>query len=306
MTYVFGIDGGGTRSRMRIADQDGRLLHRAECDSTNIYSVGIEAAQKNLRALVERTCAGAGIDPARFDAGCFGSAGLDRHAERELFTSFFRDSLGMACPVKLCNDGEILLVGALGDTQGYCLIGGTGSLALARRSDGTVVRAGGLGYMLGDEGSACWIGWCAVRRALRAAEGRDLPTEMLPALMAHFHLEEPGDFVALIHHHFDKPMVAAAARLVADYAAQGDALAADICEQAAEELALLVESVTKRMPLEGGKLALSGGVMEHNPRIRGRLLELLSVRIPWLTVQERGGTAEEGAVLLALEQLAQR
>ncbi|MDD3212241.1 MAG: BadF/BadG/BcrA/BcrD ATPase family protein [Eubacteriales bacterium] len=304
MTYVFGIDGGGTRSRIRIADGDGRLIHRVENDSTNIYSVGIEAAQQNLRALMERACAGAGVTPAQFGAGCFGSAGLDRPAERELFTRFFRETLGIACPVKLCNDGEILLVGALGDTQGYCLIGGTGSLALARRSDGASARAGGLGYMLGDEGSACWIGWCAVRRALRAAEGRDLPTGMLPALMAHFHIELPGDFVALIHHHFDKPTVAAAARLVADYASRGDALAADICEKAAEELALLVESVVKRMPLQGGRLALSGGVMEHNPRIRGRLLELLSDRLPELAVQEKGGTAEEGAVLLALEQLA--
>lgn len=45
----------------------------------------------------------------------------------------------------LCNDGETLLVGALESTEGYCLIAGTGSLALARDREGRTARAGGLG-----------------------------------------------------------------------------------------------------------------------------------------------------------------
>lgn len=71
----------------------------------------------------------------------------------------------------LCNDGETLLVGALESTEGYCLIAGTGSLALARDREGRTARAGGLGYMLGDEGSALWIAWQAIRVPCVPARG---------------------------------------------------------------------------------------------------------------------------------------
>ncbi|MDR2158606.1 MAG: hypothetical protein LBP23_00905, partial [Treponema sp.] len=64
-----------------------------------------------------------------------------------------------------------------------CLIAGTGSVALGRSGDGRLVRSGGLGYMLGDEGSAAWIGRTAIARILRSLEGRDLPSSMLRALL---------------------------------------------------------------------------------------------------------------------------
>ena len=302
MTYVFGIDGGGTRSRMRIADRDGRLLYHAECDSTNIYSVGVETAQKNLRTLVERACAGAEVNPVQFDAGCFGSAGLDRHAECELFARFFRDSLTIACPLKLCNDGEILLVGKLRARQGYCLIGGTGSIALARSESGELIRAGGLGYMLGDEGAASWIGWQAIKRALRSLERRDLPTGMLPALLESFALRKPVDFVPMMHHRFQKAQVAAVTPLVTGFAERGDALAADICRQAVDELFMLIQSVVERMPLAGG-IALAGGVLENSALIREPLQRCLAEAYPEHPVVLDGGTALDGAYMLALEKL---
>ena len=97
-----------------------------------------------------------GVSLEKLKAGCLGSAGLSRPAEKEAFSCFFRRLLPQ-CSMYLCNDGETLLVGALEATEGYCLIAGTGSLALARDREGRTARAGGLGYMLGDEGSALWI-----------------------------------------------------------------------------------------------------------------------------------------------------
>lgn len=301
MAYVFGIDGGGTRSRMRIVEDSGEQPCRVAGESTNIYSVGMETALNHLRDLVLSACREAGIAPSQLQGGCFGSAGLDRPGEREAFRAFFHSLL--PCPVRLCNDGEIMLVGGLGSTSGYCLISGTGSLALARNKAGQTARAGGLGYMLGDEGSACWIGWKAVCRALRSIENRDLPTVMLPRLLEHFHLERASDFVALMHQRFYKPQVAAAAELVAAAAGEGDPLALDICREAALELALLVESVNRQMPLPEKQIVLSGGVLDNNRHIRSLLLEQLAKKLPDLEVREKRGSGEEGAVLLARELL---
>ena len=208
----FGIDGGGTRSRLCLFSlEDGRELGRFAGGSTNMYSVGRDAAMQNIVSLLRSS----GVSLERLKAGCLGSAGLSRPAEKEVFSDFFRRLLPQ-CRIYLCNDGETLLVGALKSTEGYCLIAGTGSLALARDHEGRTARAGGLGYMLGDEGSALWIAWQAIGRAMRSREGRDLETTLLADLVKHFSLSCPEDFVEMLHHRFEKAVVATAAGLVLD------------------------------------------------------------------------------------------
>lgn len=301
MRYAFGVDGGGTKSRARIIDERNKTLAETEGESTNMYSVGTETALGNLRRLLEAACGIAGIAVAELSAGCVGSAGLSRPEEIDVFRAFFRDFLG-GVRVKICNDSEILLVGKLRAKQGYCLIGGTGSIALARSEAGEMVRAGGLGHMLGDEGAASWIGWQAIKRALRSLENRDLPTDMLPALLQHFALRDPEDFVSMMHHRFQKAQVAAVTPLVTDFAKRGDALAIDICSRAVDELFLLVRSVVERQPQQGG-IALAGGVLENSALISEPLERRLAEAYPEHPAVRGGGTALDGACMLALEKL---
>ena len=299
----FGIDGGGTRSRIKIFALPGNeTLYQGEGGSTNIYGAELKTVLAHLRQLIAQGCERAGVSLRELACGCLGTAGLGRPKERGPFEAFFQSFL--QCPVKLCNDGEILLVGSLESTQGYCLIGGTGSLALARNAAGEVLRAGGLGYMISDEGSACWIGWEAVKRALRSVEGRDLPTGMLPDLCAFFGVDQGDAFVPLFHHHFQKAQVAASAALVLQAAEAGDPLALDIAEKAAGELCALLESVVARMPLEAPRAALSGGVIENSAFLRRELMDLLYRRLPELALVTGGGDALEGACILAREMLS--
>lgn len=294
--YGFGIDGGGTRSRLRVFDwQTGEEVCRLTGESTNMYSVGTQRAQENAMALLEA----AGLPPKAYRGGCIGSAGLARAGEHRVWSAFFQERLPH-CPVYLCNDGEILLVGSLKHTSGYALIAGTGSLALGRSSSGEIVRAGGLGYMLGDEGSALWIGWQAINRALRSAEGRDLPTRLLPKLVAHFSLEQPEDFVALMHQRFVKSEIASVAKCVLDEASD-DPLASDIVSGAVRELTLLVRSVVQRMPVENMRLAMSGGVLENSAVVRERVQAALAADYPGMRFVVGQGDAVLGACMLAAE-----
>ena len=293
---AFGIDGGGTRSRLCVFELDsGREMGRYLGGSTNMYSVGLDKALENTEALLRS----AGIPLEQLCRGCIGSAGLSRPREQEQFGDFFRRLLP-SCSVKLCNDGEILLVGALESTEGYSLIGGTGSLGLGRNREGRLVRSGGLGYMLGDEGSALWIGWQAIRRALRSEEGRDLDTCLMPLLLKHFQLERSSDFVAMTHQRFQKAEIASAAALVLENV-ETDPLAHDIGCRAVDELCLLVDSVMAQLPLERPRVALSGGVIENNVWIQTRLLAALAEKHPELETVLGSGDALKGACMLARE-----
>ena len=73
---------------------------------------------------------------------------------------------GLARRVRAISDVEAARDGALGATPGILLLAGTGSIALGRGRSGRLARAGGLGPLLGDEGSAFWIGraWLPVAR----------------------------------------------------------------------------------------------------------------------------------------------
>src|SRR5262249_7281093 len=62
--------------------------------------------------------------------------------------------------------------GGLAGQPGVVLIGGTGSVAYGRNAAGCAARAGGWGYLAGDEGSAYWIGRESLTAVALALDGR--------------------------------------------------------------------------------------------------------------------------------------
>ncbi|MDL2228645.1 ATPase [Treponema sp. OttesenSCG-928-L16] len=300
MKYFFGIDGGGTRSRLKIITGNDELVYQGEGGSTNIYAVLPEEALDNVYTLLAGGLEAAGIGTADISAGCVGSAGLSRPPEKKLFEDFFKNRFGLTCPLYLCNDGEILLVGGLEKLEGLCLIAGTGSLALGRLADGSTARSGGYGYMIGDEGSAFWIAHQAIRRSMRSMEGRDLPTGMLDALQKEYGLSSPDEFVYLLHKQFNKADIASRAGMVSGFALKKDPLAADILREASENLVSLVVSVVSRMPeLEKADLVLSGGVLENDRYIRDQFAGLLGSKLPDVRIAEKRRNAVDGACMIA-------
>jgi N-acetylglucosamine kinase-like BadF-type ATPase len=298
--YYFGIDGGGTHSRLAITGPEGKVLARAGAGSTNIYSVSQEAVAENLKVLLGSGLAAAGLRKEDLSAGCIGSAGLGREAEQRIFKGLFTSILGPEIPVALCTDAEILLCGGLDNLEGYCLIAGTGSVALGRSREGRLVRAGGLGYMLGDEGAAAWIGKTAIARSLRSLEGRDLPSSMVGAILERAGLKESEELIRYVHHDADKARVAALAPVVTEAARTGDLLALDILQSGAAELVLLAQSVLDRSPwITNRTLVLAGGVIEHDEILTGKLRSSLAAGFPGLTVTKPRGSALEGACMVA-------
>jgi N-acetylglucosamine kinase-like BadF-type ATPase len=298
--YYFGIDGGGTHSRIALTDGGGKVLALSEAGSTNIYSVSKDEVFENISKLIYSALKAAGIEKENLAAGCIGSAGLGREGERKVFRTFFDTLLGPDFSVRLCNDGEILLCGALNGLEGYCLIAGTGSIALGRSLDGRIVRAGGHGYLLGDEGSASWTGKTAIARILRSAENRDLSTNMLDPVLSAAGLTEIGELIKYVHHDADKAKIGALAPVVTAAARMGDPLAMDILHKGAEELAMLVKCVIGQSPyIKRKEIALAGGVMEHDEIVANRLKEILAGEFPDMAAFYPKGTALEGACMIA-------
>jgi N-acetylglucosamine kinase len=151
------------------------------------------------------------------------------------------------------------------------VIAGTGSIAYGRDAAGRTARAGGWGYVFGDEGGAFDIARQAVRAALRMEEGWGPPTALREALLDATGLASANQVL----HEFYSPewprsRVAALAPLIDATATNGDSVALQILDRAAQDLALLAAAVRGQLWERGDavQVAYVGGVFRS-----GRLLE---------------------------------
>jgi N-acetylglucosamine kinase-like BadF-type ATPase len=168
LTVCLGIDGGGSKTTLLLADDLGHEISCVHSGPSNWLSVGPDAAAAAIREGVYKL---KGPPP---DVVCGGFAGAGRNDGLE----FYRSVLSSVFPkahVRIETDAFIAYVGALGLKPGVLLIAGTGSIAIGRKADGTMIRVGGWGPHFGDEGSGFWIGREAVRAALRSMESGSNP-----------------------------------------------------------------------------------------------------------------------------------
>lgn len=143
--------------------------------------------------------------------------------------------------VLICDDGVTSHAGALGGEWGIVLAVGTGVACVARPRGGGAAFIGGHGYLLGDEGGAFWIGRAGLAAALRAADGRGIPTRLQASAAAAF-----GDLDGLhIRIHADPRAVDSIARFapaVVRTAREGDVGARKILDGALVELTTCVRA----------------------------------------------------------------
>lgn len=261
--YFLGVDGGQSSTTALIGDRDGRIIGWANAGPCNHVS-GTEKRAKFLRVMREclsNAAKSAGIEETnsrwRFSAACLGmSGGPDDKSE-------LLAELIDANHCIVTHDAAVALAGAASGQPGIVVIGGTGSIAFAQNARDETARAGGWGYIFGDEGSAFDVVRQAVRAILREYEGWGGTTALMPALLEAAQARDANELLHLFYKpDWPRHRVAELAQVVDQIASDGDPVAASILQQAAHELALLVSSVRSQLWSEGEhvRVAWAGGV----------------------------------------------
>ncbi len=303
MVYLVGIDGGGTRTTLALADASGREILRRTGPAGLVDPRRPTATAEMLSALVREALAAAELDgPAH--SLCAGLAGVGNAAEREMVESALRRE-GVARHVCIRSDGETALHGAFGGEAGILLVAGTGSIAYGRSEDGRVERCGGWGMVTGDEGSGYALGRAALAAALRDVDGRGKPTRLRPVLLAAIGLSLP-DAVPPWAGRAEKFEIAALAVHVLRLAEEGDEVAMELARSSAAALAEHAAALLKRLgPWSRPVPVVFHGGVARDPLFGEYLRVALDSLDAGLETREGLADAVAGAVQFARE-LAER
>lgn len=261
---VIGVDGGGTKTLAWVSPRDdvsnSVVLGRGQAGPGNPRAVGFNAAQQSIANAVSSALTVAGRKPGPVSAICMGIAGAGRADEQAQIEQWARNAK-LADRIRVCGDAEPILAAGSQSHTGVALIAGTGSLAWGRNAEGTIARAGGWGYLFGDEGGAYWIALAALRAAAQAADHRRPVNTLLLALMKELDADDPSQLIGIIYSSdMTRDGLASLAKVVFDHAS--DPVAAGILQDAARELAAMVESVCRQLGLTSGySLAITGSVL---------------------------------------------
>jgi N-acetylglucosamine kinase-like BadF-type ATPase len=297
--HVLGIDAGGTKTVCLLADESGRVLAESHAGGANLQASGELEVEKVLHHVMEETLGAGDVRP---DAICLGIAGVDRSSDAQAVRGIMR-RIGLKTPVVVVNDALVALVAGAGEQPGVVIVAGTGSIAYGVDADRNAARAGGWGYLLGDEGGGFWIGRAALSAVVRQFDGRGPATLLTELILGEMRLGTPSELIHAIYDRgLQRPLVAGLAHLVQQAMLAGDAVAAHILARAGEELVAAAASVVTRLGMRGDVFPtiLAGGIFRAIPALSADVCARMAEVARRSEVRPLEVEPARGAVTLAL------
>ena len=303
--FVAGIDGGGSKTRVILADIDGNHLADVVGGGSAMAPGRGDHSAEVIASLVRMAMNEAGINEGRPRILVAGVAGVGRLMESRALAGALED-LEIADEVVVQGDGEIALTDAFGSGAGIILISGTGSIAYGRSPARVLARCGGWGPAFGDEGSGAWIGRKALAIVASAADGREPETALTGAILTAAQVNEPQELIPWGIAATPREL-AALAPVVFNAASAGDARANALVGLAVEELVLHVRALALKLfgdDRAAIPVAFSGGLLHKGSFIRKKLEQRLKSAVPGAQVRAAEILGARGAVKTALMKVS--
>lgn len=303
-SILVGIDGGGTKTRVLARRSDNsRILFDRQFPASNYHSIGKSGLTAVLAEIINALIIAFG--PAlEHSVFVLGMAGIDRPQDAAAYESVLSE---IGCPGRqvVCNDADIALVGAHGGDPGALLLCGTGSIAIGRTPARRLVRSGGWGALVSDEGSGYRLGCEAISAALRAYDRSGPSTILQDAVCQALGLRSLPDILDLLYLSdggIPVRAIASLAPLVTEHCAQ-DPVCHNIVKKQVNALCDLLYPIREAVALPVMDLALGGGLLLNAKPYRTAFIETLALRMPGVRVVPPQDDAPHGALIMAAQVL---
>ena len=311
MKYILGVDGGGTKTTVQIADVRGKAVTRVVSGASSYKSVGISKAIENLNKAVFNAIKNLKTsEDVYFISSCFGFAGNDAEEDSKTYKEIvFNNKLGSHLDPKrtiICNDTRIAIELGGKNNNKIVVIAGTGSNCLGINEDGDQIKASGWDYILADEGSGYAVGLSALKAVMRAYDGRGKKTLLSETILKELNLKKVLDLVRWAYDEpFSKVKIGALAKTVCMTARMGDSVSMDILVKEAEEAAVSVITVADKLGFKNKSfdLIFTGSLFKCEEHFKNVLMRRVKEDFPGINFMPRIKNSVAGAVKLALEKL---
>ncbi|WP_455663398.1 N-acetylglucosamine kinase [Pradoshia sp.] len=289
---ILAIDGGGTKTDLAAGDVSGHLSFMVNGPSTNVKSRPAALVKEDLFRMLDALIQEGNFSVEEIAGVSVAAAGGDRPEDQAKWKEWFHLYGIRPKTITIMNDCLAPLVAATKKKEGLVLIAGTGSIAYYFKKDGSVIRAGGWGYLLGDEGSGYDIGNHALRSVLKHHDGRRDEGEALTAsVLEHFGLKQPMELITHIYEaSYPRETIAGLGRRVIELAREGNKDALEIMLVSIRELEGLLSAIyEKEEDSKNSSLVISGGLFqsaffkqafESSIRRRGMLQTIIHPEYP--------------------------
>jgi N-acetylglucosamine kinase-like BadF-type ATPase len=282
---VLALDAGQTGIKVRFARADAAPVERV--------FPGVRTDQPllpQLAAVARETASGSPVGTLTAGVSGLTSAEHDAAELRALVHDL------APARVMLAHDSTTSYLGTLGAGHGAVVAAGTGVVTLAVGPAG-VARVDGWGYLMGDAGSGFWIGRAALEAVMRAHDGRGPATSLSEVVRSRWPDLEDA-YVQLQSDPARVSVVAWFAEAVAARAAS-DEVAARICRDAGEELALSILTALRRAGADAAPVVSAIGGVFRGEHVRAAFEEAVRDVHPAVRFEAPHGTGLDGAEALA-------
>ena len=293
-----GIDAGATKTELLAQEARNERPFSLSGPPANVARLGVTESARILADLIKEALESK--PSARLRAVCAGVAGAGSESDQRELEEEIRRQIRENAPesIRVVTDGDIALEAAFAGGSGIVVSVGTGSIVVARATDGTTHRAGGWGYLLGDEGSGYAIGLGGLRAVTRALDGGE-PTVLQRYLKEEFGFETDRQIKHAVYR--DHWALQNFAPFVFKAAQENDGPARQVVTEQVKALAEQVARITQRgLPIEK-RIALIGG-LANDAYYRKQLADALTTRLAGWQVMQSHHRSVLGALLLARRQ----
>ncbi|OLN21922.1 hypothetical protein BTO30_11995 [Domibacillus antri] len=276
MSYVIGIDGGGTKTKAILADETGCVYALSVTGPSNLSAGSCEHIKNTLRVLLMDLYRQA---PDKYDEVSYGFAGMSGAGEDKSWSflnDIFNELTQGKYTMRVHNDAvNALYAGTLGN-PGMLQIAGTGTITYGVNTKGQFERVGGWGYLFDDKGSGYHISAQALSAVMQAHDGRGEPTMLTKLFLSHFAIQQVTQLIPAIYRSENpKVVIAGLAPLIVQAANENDNAAMRILEEAACHITDAMVALQKKLfcNLKEQTVILSGGLLTHSLYLQEKIKE---------------------------------
>ena len=288
-SIILAVDGGATKTTLIIQTVEGDRLFEKTTSGSNFQAIGADAVIEVLNNLLKAAYLATKLEA--IDVAVFAMAGIDTPSDLEAVTCIVQQSLRDTPfhinELILENDVEATLLGLVNHHPGALLISGTGSIVFATDGKGKVVRTGGFGHRVSDEGSGYWVGRQILKAIFRAEDGLEKPTVLKKLVFEKLEIDSIDLLMTWLYQpDYTNFRTASISSVLQVAVSLGDETAVSISNMAAHELFLLVKATLTKLSFEGEALTLylNGGVLKHHPMILNHLKHLIHDVYPHISL----------------------